>query len=99
MIGSAPHEPDMQGRPGLERLAPFDKFCVGGWKLPDTIGAAHVGVERHQFAIGRGIGEIEQACHRRRDVAKRMMRRHVVHETAVDIDGAAILEARQVFLG
>src|SRR5580704_17721415 len=97
MVRRAPHESRMQFRPGLEALTPHDEFIITCGQLPDPVGPrSGFGFECHQFAIFRRALEIEHSADGGYRSAIGRMNRHVGNALAIEIDLAAVAQARDV---
>ncbi len=91
VVGRAAQEPGMQAVPGLQRAAAHDQVVEGFRQLPDPVGAsARRRRERHQVAVLRSGGEIEQLADRLHRARERWMARHVIGAAAVDEHGSSV---------
>ena len=97
MVGRTPQKSGMQSSPGFERLAPFDEIGVGGRELPDAVRPpTRLGLECHQITIGWAVGEVVEPLYGTRHVAECTAAGRILDTRAVDIDLAAIAQARKV---
>jgi hypothetical protein len=87
----------MQFGPRLESLAAGHEFVVARRKLPDSIGlCSGLSLERHQFTVfGRAL-KIEHPSDRGNHATIGGMGRDVIDKRAIEINLAAIAQARNM---
>ena len=100
MVGRAPHETEVQARPGLESAAPCHQFRVAHRKLPASADATprrRTG-KRHGFNSVRLRLEVVERGGRTDGIAECVVGRHVGDTFAMNRDVASVAQIRDMML-